>query len=89
MLKLFFEIINSLGYNLSSSFPIKLENSQVFVLPKVFLATKYTYSEEYRSFIWVSSAHFSRAVVSDSLQPHGLQHARLPCPSPTPAACSN
>ena len=24
-----------------------------------------------------------------SLQPHGLQHARLPCPSPTPGACSN
>ena len=25
----------------------------------------------------------------DSLQPHGLQHARPPCPSPTPGACSN
>ena len=24
-----------------------------------------------------------------TLQPHGLQHARLPCPSPTPGACSN
>ena len=32
---------------------------------------------------------FSRSVVSDSLQLHGLQHARLPCPSPTPRACSN
>jgi len=32
---------------------------------------------------------FSHSVVSDSLQPHGLQHARLPCPSPTPRACSN
>ena len=28
-------------------------------------------------------------VVSDSLRPHGLQHTRLPCPSPTPRACSN
>ena len=28
-------------------------------------------------------------VMSDSLQPHGLQHARLPCPSPSPRACSN
>ena len=27
--------------------------------------------------------------MSDSLQPHGLQHARLPCLSPTPGACSN
>ena len=32
---------------------------------------------------------FSRSVMSNSLQPHGLQHARLPCPSPTPGACSN
>ena len=32
---------------------------------------------------------FSCSVVSDSLQPHGLQHARLPCPSSTPGACSN
>ena len=29
------------------------------------------------------------SVMSDSLQPHGLQHARPPCPSPTPGACSN
>ena len=28
-------------------------------------------------------------VVSHSLQPHGLQHIRPPCPSPTPRACSN
>ena len=27
--------------------------------------------------------------MSDSLQSHGLQHARLPCPSPTPRACSD
>ena len=27
--------------------------------------------------------------MSDSLWPHGLQHARLPCPSPTPRTCSN
>ena len=35
------------------------------------------------------SVQFSRSVVSDSLQPHGLQHAWLPCPSPTPGAYSN
>ena len=35
------------------------------------------------------SVHLSYSVVSNSLQPHGLQHARLPCPSPTPGACSN
>ena len=32
---------------------------------------------------------FSRSVVSDSLRPHGLQRTRLPCPSPTPGACSD
>ena len=29
------------------------------------------------------------SVMSHSLQPHGLQHTRLPCPSPTPRACSH
>ena len=32
---------------------------------------------------------FSLSVMSNSLQPHGLQHTRLPCPSPSPGACSN
>ena len=36
-----------------------------------------------------SSIQFSRSVMSDSLWPHGLQHARLPCLSPTPGARSN
>ena len=36
-----------------------------------------------------SSLHFSCSVMSDSLRPHGLQHARLPCRSPTPRAYSN
>ena len=35
------------------------------------------------------SCQFSCSVMSDSLRPHGLQHARLPCPSPTPRAYSN
>ena len=36
-----------------------------------------------------SSAQFSRSAVSNSLQLHGPQHARPPCPSPTPGVCSN
>ena len=32
----------------------------------------------------ISSVQFSRSVVSDSLRPHEPQHARPPCPSPTP-----
>ena len=34
-----------------------------------------------------SSVQFSCSVMSDSLRPHGLQHARLPYPSPTPRIC--
>ena len=36
-----------------------------------------------------SSVQFSRSVMSDYLWPHGLQHTRLPCLSPTPRAYSN
>ena len=36
-----------------------------------------------------SSVQFGRSVMSDSLWPHGLQHAWLPCPSPTPGVNSN
>ena len=36
-----------------------------------------------------NSVQFSHSVVSDSLQRHGLQHTRLPCPSPTPGVYSN
>ena len=32
---------------------------------------------------------FSHSIMSDSLRPHGPQHARPPCPSPTPGAYSN
>ena len=37
----------------------------------------------------ILSAQFSCSVVSNSLQPHGLQHTRLPCPPSTSGACSN
>ena len=39
--------------------------------------------------ILCSSVHFSCSVMSDSLRPHELQHARPPCPSPTPGVHSN
>ena len=37
----------------------------------------------------VMAGSFSFSSVTDSLQPHGLQHTQLPWPSPTPGACSN
>ena len=43
--------------------------------------------------IWIVTSKnnqtFQCSVMSNSLWPHGLQHARLPCPSPSPGACSN
>ena len=43
-------------------------------------------------YVWgesLSSVQFSHSVVSNSLQPHGLLHARPPCPSATPGVYSN
>ena len=37
----------------------------------------------------LDSVQFSRSAVSDSLTPHGLQHNRPPCQSPTPGVYSN
>ena len=42
-----------------------------------------------RHSVQFSSVQLSRSVVSDSLRPHELQHARPPCPSPTPGVHSN
>ena len=42
----------------------------------------------YPTTLLYSLNQFSYSVVSDSLQPHGLQHARPHCPSPTPRTCS-
>ena len=43
----------------------------------------------YFNAVILASVQFSRSVVSDSLWPHGLQHARPPCPSPAPGVYSN
>ena len=40
-------------------------------------------------YLGFSSVQFSHSVMSDSLQPHESQHARLPCPSKTPGVHSN
>ena len=55
------------------------------VVNKAFL-----YSSEGSQYsVQFSSVQFSRSVVSDSLQPHELQHARSPCASPTPRVHSD
>ena len=45
--------------------------------------------EKKNCYSYFSSVQFNHSVMSDYLQPHGLKHARLPCPSPTPGAYSN
>ena len=39
--------------------------------------------------LFIISVQFSHSIVSDSLRPHGLQHARRPCPLPTPGVYPN
>ena len=58
-----------------------------FTSPLEFRIYKISMCRLYRN--TTGSAQLSRSVVSDSLQPQGLQHARPPCPSPTPGAFSN
>ena len=58
--------------------------------------TKGIWTEELYVSSWNSTVNnlsmkrqFSRSFASDSLRPQGLEHTRLPCPSPTPGAYSN
>jgi len=63
-----------LGWSTCPNLPMTVLVLKVNVLPPV------------KSF---SSVQFSHSVVSYFLKPHGLQYARLPCPSPTARTCSN
>ena len=56
----------------------------LFLLPLFFFFFFFFYLAFYKQ-----SVQFSCSVVSDSLWPHGLQHTRLPCASPTPGVYSN
>ena len=58
------------------------EDSTCYEAPKPKLCNYWAHALEL-------TVQFSHSVVSDSFRPHGLQHTRLPCPSPTPRACSN
>jgi len=53
------------------------------------ISTKRSYLRFSIIFNSVSSVQSSHSVVSDSLRPHGLQHDRPPCPSPTPGVYSH
>ena len=67
------------------------ENVILFIVVKVFLKLKVVRLKDRNLLYWVqfSSVQFSCSVVSNSLRPHESQHARPPCPSPTPGVHPN
>ena len=64
---------------------------------KTIALTRWTYVGKVMSLLFnmlstlviTSLGRIKPSVVSNSLQPHGMQHVSLPCPSPSPGACSN
>ena len=85
--------------NTRGSFVAARQNyPRIFFLFHVNLSTPFPRNWLYWLEIFVSlfispqsslSLQFSHLVMSNSLWPHGLQHARLPCQSPAPRTCSN
>ena len=76
----------------SSSFSVGLHpQHRSMILSQGTLVTRHSSasSGELKGWYIFSSVQFSRSVVSDYLRPHESQHARPPCPSPTPGVCSN
>ena len=55
----------------------------------IILEATYKVNLHFQVWLVLSIVQFTPEVMSDALQFHGLQHARSPCPSPTPGACSN
>ena len=69
--------------------PGDLPNPGIEPRSLVFQADSLLLSHQGSPILCVSSVQFSRSVVSDSLRPHESQHARPPCPSPTPGVYSD
>ena len=80
-------------YHLFLSFthclPSSLHPSPVIHVPESVVFVTFLPSGQHRTLFQFSSVQFSHSVVSDSLGPHKLQHARPPCPSPTPGVHSD
>ena len=77
--------------------PFFLLNTALFTVARTWEQSRCPSAEERIRKLWYmytmniqfNSVQFSHSVVSDSLWPHGLQHARPPCPSPTPRVYPN
>ena len=78
-------------YFLQGIFPIQLSNQGLLHYRHIIyqLSHQGIYAYMCHMYIYISSVKFSHAVVSDSLRPHESQHARPPCPSPTPGVHSD
>ena len=101
--KITFKNVDTLYYLMRKSFKFLLEEGigRFFSSSKVIFTTVYwlkhqgiavvhpVHSQTVVIASQFTSVQFSHSVMSDSLRPHGLQHSRPPCPSPTPRACSN
>ena len=66
----------------------------LFTIPRTWRQPRCPSTDEWMKTLWSVytmeySVQFSHSVVSDSLRPHERQHARPPCPSPTPIVYSN
>ena len=72
--------------------PVNMHLSTQRHCESMVISTLATYFQPSTWFIWYLHSQFSQfscSVMSNSLHTHGLQHARLPCPSPNPGAYSN
>ena len=78
-----------LPVNIQGWFPLGLTDSISLLSKGLSSIFSSTTQLSFKVKLWGLSVQFSCSVESDSLQPHGLQHATLPCPSPTPRTYSN
>ena len=82
----------SLGSDNSILFPLSLQSWGWYLLPAVYYFCTNSvllFLSPFSETRLIYPVQFSRSVVSDSLPPRGLQHARLLCPSPVPKTFSN
>ena len=82
-----FQVTLSIRLTLSSPVPVSIVYSVCLFLHCC--PANIFFSAIFLNSIYMHSLQFSRSVVSDSLRPHESQHARPPCPSPTPRVHSD
>ena len=89
ILCLYFQYQSLLSYFLFLCHFIKSKFYYVTCLINTFQKLFLFFKMKHKSWSLTASVQFSRSVVSDSLQPREPQHARPPCPSPTPGVHPN